>query len=232
MEKILGLSIFILITLLFFINFHLKIEENSNEWNKDIEEGATFWDVIVVNDEFILVGTNGDGLIVKIDKEGNEIWNKSFGIREATEQALAVQVIDENHYIIAGSRFYDRNSTLKGWVVKCADYSPPKIKVVKPKNFFYIFDREILPTETPIIVGDITVKCEDFNPMNRIDRVEFYLCLLDVKYEYIPRKIDYEPPYEWRWKTGMGFYELTVAAFYEDVVATVEKIDLLFIFNP
>ena len=42
---------------------------------------------MVVNDGFILVGSNGDGLILKIDGEGNEIWRKTYGL-SWTEEVL------------------------------------------------------------------------------------------------------------------------------------------------
>ncbi|MBC7081859.1 MAG: hypothetical protein H5T44_06450 [Thermoplasmatales archaeon] len=171
--------------------------------------------------------------VLKIDEKGKEIWNKSFGTR-SHDRAFAIEILDENHYIIIGDKSYETHTSVdwRGWVIKCADYSPPKIEIVKPKNYFYIFGREIFPTKIPIILGDIRVKCDAFDPMNIIDRVEFYLLLADVWYEYKPRKIDYFPPYEWRWKTGIGLYEVTVGAFYGKAGGVATDKIIVWIFNP
>ena len=219
----------------------IKVDKDGNEiWSKAYGKRSGFADIEKVNGGYVLCGFTdtfavgrSDAWVLKIDEEGNEIWNKSFGTR-CPEGASAIEILDENHYVIIGGRRHETRTTVdsRGWVVKFADYFPPKIEIIKPKNYFYIFDREIFPTKVPIILGDITVKCNASDPMNIIDRVEFYLLLEDVWYEYKPRAIDYSPPYEWKWRFGIGFYEVTVGAFYGNAKAVaVDKIKV-YIINP
>jgi len=220
----------------------IKIDKNGNEiWKKGYGgRFARFCNGKKIEGGYILAGSTdafavgrSDAWVLKIDEEGNEIWNKSFGTR-SRDIAFAIEILDESHYIIIGEKDHETHTTVdsRGWVVKFADYFPPKVEIVKPKNYFYIFDREIFPTQIPMILGDITVKCNASDPMNIIDRVEFYLLLEDVWYEYKPRAIDYSPPYEWKWRFGIGFYEVTVGAYYGNAGAVaVDKIEL-YIINP
>ncbi|MEM2388054.1 MAG: hypothetical protein QXW78_02890, partial [Candidatus Thermoplasmatota archaeon] len=217
----------------------IKTDKEGNEiWKKGY--GGSFKDCKKINDGYIFCGNTNtfsvgrsDAWVLKIDEEGNEIWNRSFGTR-STDAAFSIEILDENQYIIVGEKYYETHEDVdwRGWVIKFVDYFPPKIEIVKPKNYFYIFDREIFPTEIPIILGDITVRCDAFDPMNRIDRVEFYLLLVDLWYEYKPRKIDYSPPYEWKWRIGTGLYEVTVGAFYGKAGSVVSDRIIVWIFNP
>ena len=217
----------------------IKVDKNGNEiWSKAYGKRNSFHELEKIENGYILCGSTdtfavgrSDAWVLKIDEEGNEIWNRSFGTR-MPEGASSIEILDENHYIIIGTKSHETHITVdsRGWVVKFSDYFPPKIEIVKPKNYFYIFDREIFPTQIPLILGDITVKCNAYDPMKIIDRVEFYLLLEDVWYEYKPRAVDYSPPYEWKWRFGMGLYEITAAAYYGNAeAAAVDKIEVYII---
>ena len=198
-------------------------------------------DFEITKDGYILCGATDsynvgdfDAWLLKVDKEGNEIWNKSFGGRGA-DWANTVVVIEDG-YIFAGStekQFGNVYFQLSAWVVKCNDEAPPKIKIVKPKeNYLYIFDREIMVYDKTLIIGGITTTAEADMP-EKIDRVEFYYTS-EIIYDWIPRKIDYSPPYEWKCKKlGIGLPGIiTVAAYYGNSGAVaVDKIEI-YIINP
>jgi len=202
----------------------IKIDENGNElWNRtyggwDVD---SLRDIKETEDGFILAGTTAsfdvgsfDAFIVKIDRQGNEIWHKNLGGRER-EVANSV-VYDNGSYVIAGEKG-GWTTYQDGWIAKCGDYFPPTLEITRPKDYFYLFDREIFPTETPIIVGGITVVAEVKDLMGRVDRVEFYLNGEGI-YDLEPRAVVYSPPYEWKWDNfTIGFregYSITAAAYY------------------
>ena len=71
------------------------------------------------------------------------------------------------------------------------------------------------------------------DPTEKVERIEFYLCHIDVEYEFEPRAVVCSSPYEWLW-TGpaIGVYELTIGAYYGNAGGvTVDKI-IVWIFNP
>ena len=223
----------------------LVTDKQGNEiWKKryGTPQGAEeIRDFEITNDGYILCGATDsysigdfDAWLLKVDKNGNEIWNRSFGGRGA-DWANAVVVIEDG-YIFAGStekQFGNVYFQLSAWVVKCNDEIPPKIKIVRPKeNYLYIFDREIMAYDRTLIIGRITVTAEADMP-EKIDRAEFYYTS-EIIYDWIPRKIDYSPPYEWKCKkAGMGLPgRITVAARYGNARAVaVDRIEL-YIINP
>ena len=55
---------------------------------------------------------------------------------------------------------------------------------------------------------------------------------MSIFHEYIPKAVIYSPPYEWKWRFGIGFYEVTVGAYYGNAGAVaVDKIKV-YIINP
>ena len=196
--------------------------------------------IIQVNDGFIIVGSTSsygrggwDVWLIKIDENGNEIWDKTCGTRDR-EFANAV-VSDGSYYLIAGEKG-GRISFQDGWIVRCGDYVPPKITLIRPQNYFYLLDREIFPTNSPFIIGGITVIAKIEYGEEMVDRVEFYLNGPNL-YDLEPRKVVYESPYEWKWSSfaiGLGVerYRITVAARYGNAGAVaVDKIEV-HIMNP
>ncbi len=116
--------------------------DGSLQWRKYFggKNTDTCYDVIETDDGFILVGSsdsidvdiNGnkgsyDFWIVKIDKEGKLLWEKSLGGKEIDEAYSIVKTSDGNLIIAGESRSNDQDVTeLKGaadvWVVKI-DYN-------------------------------------------------------------------------------------------------------------
>jgi len=157
------------------------------------------------------VGKDGNGWMVKIDKQGNEIWNKTFGNMYGCGFPGNV-VADGNSFVACG---YWNGSA---WVTKCGDYPPPKIKLTYPRPWhIYLFGKEIMPARRTLIIGDITFKVGVDDPLGKINRVEFYVTTKDA-YDKDPHYIDYQPPYEWKWnETAIGIrwlYRIIVAAYY------------------
>ncbi len=113
----------------------IKVDENGNEiWSRtyggrDVEIG---YDIKETEDGFIIAGTTDsynigtfDIWLLKIDKGGNEIWNKSFGGRDH-DWGYGV-ICEDDPYIVAGaiSKIIPRDDGMKiaphVWVAKCSD---------------------------------------------------------------------------------------------------------------
>ena len=57
------------------------------------------------------------------------------------------------------------------WLGKTAP--PPTVKIIRPGNYIYLFDRELIPSQTSIIIGKITLKVGVSSTVG-IEKVEFY----------------------------------------------------------
>jgi hypothetical protein len=222
----------------------IKIDKNGTEiWSKVYGMGDEgFSSITKTDDGYILAGSTGslsrlsvgnfDAWLLKVDEAGNEVWNKTFGGRKRDIANAVIEV--GGAYFIAGetepvgeARKYDV------WVIKCADYFPPQIDMVKPtEQQLYLFNKALFPIGRTIIVGSITVTAEVSDPTEKVERIEFYLCHIDVEYEYQPRAVVYSSPYEWLWDApAVGLYEITVGGYYGNAGGvTVDKIDVR-IFN-
>ncbi|MEA2053880.1 MAG: hypothetical protein U9O96_02005 [Candidatus Thermoplasmatota archaeon] len=210
----------------------IKVDNQGNEvWNKTYGGGDVerFSDITEIEDGYVLAGCTGtydvgftDGWLLKIDKQGNEIWNKSFGRRFG--DFIHGCIYDNGTYILAGGSYdvFLENGTAEVderiWLIKCADYPPPeRIKIIRPSNYLYLFDREIMPTGKTLILGSITVIAEVNDSMEDVNRVDFYLAS-EKMYDYEARAVLYNPPYEWKWNSfSVGLrtpYTITAGAYY------------------
>ncbi|MEA2054766.1 MAG: hypothetical protein U9O96_06665 [Candidatus Thermoplasmatota archaeon] len=224
--------------------FLIKTSENGNmEWIKSFEgiHQDLGYSIIQTNDGYLIGGTthsygasalaNFKAWLIKTDKGGNEQWNKTFGKRGRESADCIIQASDGSYIFVGGTDSYGAGKE-DAWLVKCQDYPPPKIKIVKPrKGWLYIFDRKIIPIGKTIILGGITVKVEGYDSEEKINRVEFYLDTPEA-YEREPRAIIYEPPYEWKWdEPAIGPCLITSAAYYGNTEAHAADIINLWIFN-
>jgi len=227
----------------------IKSDSQGNEiWNKTYGSQEK-WDyaesVLETEDGYLISGLTAsygskewDIWLLKIDKEGNEIWNKSFGGRDH-DWGYGV-ICENNSYIVAGaiSKIIPKNDDVKiefhVWVAKCSDSPPISIKIEKPKEgYLYIFDREILPLGKTLMVGGITIMAEVSNE-SLIKKVEIYIS--DRTYEYIPKAVIYEPPYEWKWNERTVHLRypayIIAGAYYGNAEAVaVDKMEV-YIVNP
>ncbi len=80
------------------------------------------------------------------------------------------------------------------------------VRITKPQNAVYIFDKSILPAEKPIIIGKITIRA-DVYVSHGINRVEFYV-------DDVLKFNDSKPPYRWLWNEfAIGLHEIKVVAY-------------------
>jgi len=222
----------------------IKIDNHGAEiWSKLYGMGDERFNSIKKSDDgYILAGStcslsplsvgDFDVWLVKVDDEGNEVWNRTFGGRKR-DYANSLLEIEGTYFIAGETETVGNMGKYDVWIIKCADYAPPQINMVKPtEQYLYVFDKALFPLGRTIILGDITVTAEIFDPAGNINRIEFYLCHIDVEYEYEPRAVIFSPPYEWRWdEPARGLYQLTIGAYYGNAGGVaVDKITV-WVFN-
>ena len=108
----------------------IKTDVDGNElWNKTY--GGYFYDLaektipLTPNEEFLIVGstlsfgTEGsrDGWLIKIDADGNEKWNKTYGTKDS-EHLWEVHITSDGEYVMIG--YVENSSTRRrdAWVLK------------------------------------------------------------------------------------------------------------------
>jgi hypothetical protein len=75
-------------------------------------------------------------------------------------------------------------------------YIKPTVKITRPKkHFLYLFDNEIIPIFSTIVVSDLTIQAEASDPNSGIKNVVFYIDDEEVF-------TDSEPPYSFFWSGG------------------------------
>jgi len=153
----------------------LKLDPNGNtEWRNYFggSNTETCYDAIETNDGFILIGSSDskdidinsnkgsyDYWVVKIDKQGNLLWEKSLGGQEI-ETTYVIKNTNDGNFILAGeTRSNDQDISVQNgaadvWIVKMN----PKGSILWEKNYGGTsFDaaRSITPTQDNgfVIVG-------------------------------------------------------------------------------
>ncbi len=87
------------------------------------------------------------------------------------------------------------------------DSTPPDLKMITPSNSLYIYGREIMATESPIIIGNITIEAECIDNLAGVSKLELYI---DKNY----RGNATSPPYSWKWdEVVFGRYEILIKAY-------------------
>ena len=86
------------------------------------------------------------------------------------------------------------------------DLYAPEIEIEKPKNYLYIFDREIIPLRKPVIIGAITIKAAITDPATSgIDKATLYI-------DDIPRQT-FDGSIEWQWnEMAFGYHTIEIRA--------------------
>lgn len=214
----------------------LKLDKNGNVlWYKRARSCDTGEGITVCPDGYAAVGFCGDACLIRFDKEGNEIWHRYFGGGDPNDFATSV-LYDNGYFILCGG--YGEN-IIAGhpgpFLIKCPDSKPENvsIEIIRPKpKYLYIFDREIMPYKKTLIIGSVTVVAELHGNGKR---VEFYLSGgPDYIQGYLPVKVLYSPPYEWKWgftgdtrlKSFSREYVISVRTYFGDEEATTS--DILF----
>ncbi|MCD6410948.1 MAG: hypothetical protein J7L20_00765 [Thermoplasmata archaeon] len=82
----------------------------------------------------------------------------------------------------------------------------PLVRIERPRNYLYLFDREIVPSKIPIVIGSITVTAHVLDEEG-IERVEFYV-------DNALKMTVVSPPYLWLWdEFAIGRHEIKVIAY-------------------
>ena len=81
------------------------------------------------------------------------------------------------------------------------------LKIVKPGNAIYVFNRELISFKLPIVFVGITIEVDATDNESGIERVEFY-----IDGELLSN--DTSVPYEWLWKdSSVGMHTIKVTAY-------------------
>jgi len=215
--------------------FLLKTDDKGDmQWSKsyDTPDQDLAYSIIQTDDGSYLIGGtthsfgagNFKAWLVKTDGDGDQIWNKTFGKRGREAVNCVIQAVDGSYMLVGDTGSFGAGKE-DAWLIKCQDYIPPQIKIIRPRErYFYLFDREMFPFICGTMVfGAITVEVEPYESADRIDRIEFFLDGWDL-YETEPRDIVYEFPYKWKWGEPMyifGLWMITAAGYYGDTGAHV-----------
>jgi len=102
------------------------------------------------------------------------------------------------------------------------DIYAPVITVEKPKNYLYIFDREIIPLRKPVIIGSITIKASIEDPATSgIDKSTLYI-------DGTPRQT-FESSIEWQWNEfSFGYHTIEIKAMDKAGNEAREEMEALF----
>ncbi len=115
-----------------------KLDEHGRrEWIKSIEGPPIPWNGHLwiwhiektMDDCYIIAGAarvyssdkKVDLWLIKIDENGNEIWNKTLGGKKK-EVAHCIQCTDDGGYVAAGCTFEDSDFFTDGWIIKIDKY--------------------------------------------------------------------------------------------------------------
>ncbi len=104
----------------------MKVDTNGNElWNNEYSRGGDFFKSVAVCQDggYVLAGHSSslnagmtDGLVVKIDADGNEQWSHTFGGTDVDYFESVAAVTDG--YVLAGVTKSQGAGSYDGWVVK------------------------------------------------------------------------------------------------------------------
>ena len=115
---------------------------------------------------------------------------------------------------------YVNGTPFDEFVVKSSEIG---VKIAKPDNALYIFDKKIMPLPAPIIIGGIDIEASPAS-VSGIKNVEFYV-------DGNLRFNDSSAPYQWLWdEHAAGSHKITVEAYdiYGDKASDEQRI---WIFN-
>ena len=98
-------------------------EKENDEWSKIYGIVGVAHDILKIRDGYLITGycqpkgkENLDVFLLKIDKDGNEIWNKSFG---GWKEDVGEKIIETSDgYIIGGYTESYGNGDADFWIIK------------------------------------------------------------------------------------------------------------------
>jgi hypothetical protein len=202
-------------------NFIVKTDADGNmEWTSTFG-GENFDEseaIVETDDGYAIAGYTSsfgvgdfDGLLLKIDKEGNIKWYKTFGGNNGDGFYDILE--DNGSFVIAGCTRISSNPVKEAaWLIKCKDTLPPEMKIIRPEDGIYINDKKIISFYKTVAIGKITFEV-DIN--QSIDEIEVYL---DGKLN----ETLYYPPYNWQLNAkGIGEHRIKFVAYYGNAGANI-----------
>ncbi len=142
---------------------------------------------------FMLAGYNA---VFFHEYEFNDYYHTSLDTIDKMDLEYAVKVTR----LIA-------STLLKIANINIPDNEKPVIHIQKPKNYLYIWDKEIIPTNKPIIIGEITLRVDAYDNQSGISKIEIYIddeLKIEIK----------NKPYEWLWdELVVGKHEIKAMAY-------------------
>jgi len=194
----------------------IRTDENGDElWcslfgGNDLDHGNSI--IQTADGDFLIAGTTHsygpkgfNGWVIKVDENGDEIWNVSFGGNDDDTAECVIQSNDGG-FVIAG-RYGCGDGSDDAWLVKIG-YAPV-VSIVKPVNGLYFKDFLIRTFlfRNPLIIGFINVEADVVDHKYDIEKVEFYVnekLMLTLT----------SAPYIMNWsKTAYGRYIVKVIAY-------------------
>lgn len=163
-----------------------------------------------------------DGLLLKIDKNGNILWYKTFGRED--RDGFSDMIYENGSFILAGEITVNYNPHKEaGWIVKCNDAFPPEMGIIKPENGIYINDRKIISFPQTVAIGKITFEAE----INRT--IEEMNCYIDGDLN----KTFYSPPFMVEIdKKGIAWHNVKFVAYYGNAGENRAARKRIFMINP
>ena len=126
--------------------FLLDLDPYGNErWTKRIDLIGTGNYIQQTEDGgFIICGGNGNGLLVKTDRSGNLIWNKSFSVNNKNTGFTKVKSIDSGNFLVCGH----------------VSFLPGKALIMKMDSLGNVIWQEILDYSGESGASDITINSD------------------------------------------------------------------------
>ncbi len=212
--------------------FIIKTDKNGNmEWKQtfggnDFEGGEA---IIETEDGYIIAGAtisfgagDFDGLLLKVDKNGNIVWYRTFG--GENRDVFWDMLYDNGYFVLAGLTAVSSNPYKEaGWIVKCNDEFPPELKITSPENGIYINDRKLIPFSRTIAIGKITFEAE----IN---------CTIEEMRSYVDGKLNktfYSPPFRVELnERGIEWHNVKFVAYFGNAGENRAVEKEVFMVNP
>ena len=140
-------------------------------------------------------GTGVEETKYKIDNGNWKVYTSPFNLNTDGIHTLSYYSTDKK-----GNEENVHSLTIK------IDKTDPVVGIIKPQNRLYLFDREIIPTAIPIIIGKITIEADVSDAFSGVDKVSLYIG------NELKKTFDNEP-YEWEWnEPAFGTYNIKITA--------------------
>jgi hypothetical protein len=102
------------------------------------------------------------------------------------------------------------------------DTTPPTVEITKPINALYFINTEIIPLESPLIIGKIDINVNATDDESGMDRVEFYID------EQLTETDTTTEPYNWLWgEKGFFTYTIKVVAYDKEGNSQTQILEVL-----